>query len=265
MSDRATQYATPAGLAVLDFDEWKQSLSHPSRTAIESQVSRSYDPEAERKRIASRIWLAERLQYPAGFVDRNFDAAKAGYGASVPMGDSWKTEEGLNAWITSQAATERDENVMLRGYRGDTDAARQAQAAALVTIAYEAGAERQAKDPTEVYSAWVEANKLKPSFIAKNADRYWKDFNDAHAKGVEDLRVAREAAEKIFPTLAAEKHGADPAGACVPGTGGTLEDRGHGREAMERRLRGTGDRRRPGDRRHYPRRREYDRRRWADG
>jgi hypothetical protein len=100
---------------------------------------------------------------------------------------------------------------MLRGYRGDTDAARQAQAAALVTIAYEAGAERQAKDPTEVYSAWVEANKLKPSFIAKNADRYWKDFNDAHAKGVEDLRVAREAAEKIFPTLAAEKHGADPA------------------------------------------------------
>ncbi len=211
MSDRATQYATPAGLAVLDFDEWKQSLSPPSRTAIESQVSRSYDPEAERKRIASRIWLAERLQYPAGFVDRNFDAAKAGYGASVPMGDSWKTEEGLNAWITSQAATERDENVMLRGYRGDTDAARQAQAAALVTIAYEAGAERQAKDPTEVYSAWVEANKLKPSFIAKNADRYWKDFNDAHAKGVEDLRVAREAAEKIFPTLAAEKHGADPA------------------------------------------------------
>lgn len=210
MSDR-TQYATPAGLAVLDFEQWRQSLPAPAAAAVENQIQRSYDPDGERKRIASRVWLAERTKYPTGFVDRNYDAVKAAYGAAVPMGDAWKDDATLQAWVTSQAATERDENVMVRGYRGDTDEARKAQAESLVTVAYEAGAEAKAKDPTDVYASWVEANKLKPSFIAANAANYWKTFSENHAKGVEDLRKAREAAELIFPTLAAEKEGAHPA------------------------------------------------------
>jgi hypothetical protein len=207
MSDRAQH----APLMALDFDGWAAKLPDAERNTIQHQLSVAPDPEAEKRTLTNMFWLSERTGFPLRTVGNNYEAFRSGYGTREGWGDAWKDDATFHARIVSEAAAERDEDVMLRGYAGDTEESRKSRESSMAISARMAAIEGGSGDVGEAWVKWEQAAKATPAFRARNAANYYFEFSQHYAQGMEDRHAGFTAAEGIFPVLAGEVEGVNVA------------------------------------------------------
>lgn len=89
--------------ATLNFDEWHKGLEPEYRDAIGFQLGIAQDPNAEKRRIASTLWLSAQTGYRVSDVESNYEDIKAKWAAQKELpADQWKDE------VTFQSAVRTD-------------------------------------------------------------------------------------------------------------------------------------------------------------
>lgn len=194
----------------LDFDGWMSGLPGSQRDAVEKQLNAAADRQAEKQKLTNIFWLSEKTGLPLNQVNANYDAVRSAYGTRAGWGDAYHDDKVFSARVTSEAASERDEDVMIRGIDGNTAEAAAMREKSMRAAAYNAGSAFHAEDPVTAYSKWSRA--AGPAFRVGNAGAYWSDWMVHYTQGRQDAEAAKAAAEGAFPILSqADSGGVDKA------------------------------------------------------
>lgn len=112
--------------ATLNFDEWHKGLEPEYRDAIGFQLGIAQDPNAEKRRIASTLWLSAQTGYRVSDVESNYEDIKAKWAAQKELpADQWKDEVTFQSAVRTDADDFRSQRILAE------DLAKNARRAAL--------------------------------------------------------------------------------------------------------------------------------------
>ena len=157
--------------ATLDFDSWHASLPDDFRSSIGYQLQLAPDKEAEKRKLASTMWLSAQTGLSLGDVNERYEEAKGTWAAKQELpNDQWRDEATFQSTLKSKVADFRNERILVE------DLSSQARRAALWD-----GSKLPVENRPEM-SAWRRAKASDPGYKPDKASRYEVAFADQYHK-----------------------------------------------------------------------------------
>lgn len=186
---------------LLDWPRYYQGLGAEEKSQTDLMTGNPDDPEGTRKRYVNTRFLMERLHLPGPDVVNNYETARAQYAAQAGWGDAGFDDAKFHQRATKEATKLRDHQVSLVGIEGDNEEARMARENSAANKGYMTGTGAFDEGPLTGFERFEKTHPKLSQDDPKERSERWQTFARAWSQGKNDVKAAREAADKVFPAF----------------------------------------------------------------